>query len=107
MTAEFVKVCNENDIAEGKTKAVMVGEQPVILARKNDKIYALEGVCTHDGGIFEADENLIDCQIECPRHGARFDIQTGDATRMPAVVGIATIEVKVEDGEVYVAVDQE
>jgi nitrite reductase/ring-hydroxylating ferredoxin subunit len=107
MVAQYVKVCRVDDIEEGKTKPVVVGENPVILAKDNGRVYALEGVCSHDGGEFEAGEKVCDGQIECPRHGARFAIESGEATRMPAVVGIATYEVKIENGDVLVAVDED
>lgn len=107
MVAEFVKVCGENEIEEKRTKTVTVNGLPVILARENGNIYALEGLCSHDGGEFKADEKLIDNQIVCPRHGARFSIKTGDATQMPAIVGIETYKVKVENGDVYVAIEED
>ena len=105
MAVQFVKVCKADDIEEGKTKTAMVGEFPVILVKDNGQIYALEGVCSHDDGEFEAGEKVCDGQIECPRHGARFDVKTGDATRMPAVVGIGSYEVKIENGDVLVAME--
>lgn len=106
MVVEFVKACRESEISEGKTKAVIIKDKPLILARHDGQIYALEGICSHDGGEFKADEHITDCQIECPRHGARFNVKTGEATRMPAVVGIGSYDVKVENGDVYVGVDE-
>ncbi len=44
---------------------------------------------------------------ECPRHGARFDLATGRATRMPAVTAIRAYAAKVEDGSVWVDVPSE
>jgi 3-phenylpropionate/trans-cinnamate dioxygenase ferredoxin subunit len=105
MVAQFVKVCKADEIEEGKTKTAMVGEFPVILAKDNGQIYALEGVCSHDDGEFQAGEKVCDGQIECPRHGARFDIKTGEATRMPAIASIASYEVKIENDDVLVVVE--
>jgi 3-phenylpropionate/trans-cinnamate dioxygenase ferredoxin subunit len=107
MVAQFVKVCKADEIEEGRTKPVTIGEHPIILAKHNGQIYALEGICSHDGGEFEAGEKVCDGQIECPRHGAMFDIKTGDATRMPAIVGIPAYEVKIENGDVLVGVDED
>jgi 3-phenylpropionate/trans-cinnamate dioxygenase ferredoxin subunit len=106
MVTQFIKVCSETEIEEGKTRLFLVNEQPVIVARYNGQIYAIEGICSHDGGEFGDNETLIDSQIECPRHGARFDIQTGEAKRLPAVAGIKSYEIKVDDGQVFVAADQ-
>jgi len=106
MVNQYMKACHESDIEEGKTRVVTIENKPVILVKSGGEIFALEGICSHDGGEFGADENVVDGQIECPRHGARFDIRTGEATRMPAVVGINRYEVKIENGDVYVAVDE-
>jgi len=45
---------------------------------------------------------VLDYQIECPRHGARFDIRTGAVTRLPATDPIPTYPVKIEDGLIYI-----
>jgi len=105
MAGRYTKACAESDIEEGKTRVVAIESKPVILAKFGGEIFALEGICSHDGGEFGANEKVIDGQIECPRHGARFDIKTGEATRMPAVVGINSYDAKVENGDIYVAVD--
>lgn len=106
MLAQFVKVCPEADIEEGKIRVFTMDNEPIVLGRCKGKIFALEGICTHDGGEFEDGEHLIDCQIECPRHGARFDANTGEVTRMPAVVGIGTYDVVLENGDIYVALSR-
>ena len=105
MVNQYIKACSVNDIKEGKTKVVTVESKPVILVKSGGGIFALDGICSHDGGEFGADEKVIDDQIECPRHGARFDIKTGEATRIPAVVGINSYDVKIENGDIYVAID--
>ena len=106
MVSQYKKACAESEIEEGKTKVVTIENKPIILAKSGGKIFALEGICSHDGGEFGANEKVIDSQIECPRHGARFDIRTGDATRMPAVVGVNRYDVKVENNDIYVAFDE-
>jgi 3-phenylpropionate/trans-cinnamate dioxygenase ferredoxin subunit len=106
MVSHFIKACAESEIEEGKTKVVLIENRPLILVKDGGDIYAVEGICSHDGGEFGADEKVIDGQIECPRHGARFDIKTGEATRMPAIVGINRFDVRIEDGDIYVAIDE-
>ena len=107
MVTEFTRVCAENDIPAEGTRLFEINDKPVVLIRQNGQVYALEGVCSHDGGIFDEGCSLADGQIECPRHGAKFDVKTGEATMMPAVVGIETYEVKVENGDVFVALNDE
>ncbi|PKK83155.1 MAG: biphenyl 2,3-dioxygenase [candidate division Zixibacteria bacterium HGW-Zixibacteria-1] len=105
MTGQFVKVCRVEDILAGATRVVEIEGRTILLAKLNGEVFALQNMCTHDGGLL-GDADIIDGQIECPRHGARFDIKTGEATQMPAVAELDTYEVKIEDGDVYVAVDK-
>jgi 3-phenylpropionate/trans-cinnamate dioxygenase ferredoxin subunit len=98
---EFVKACRADDLAEGDTKSVTVGGRPLILARHGGAIHALDNLCTHDGGDL-SEGKIIDGQIQCPRHGALFDLKTGDATGMPAVMGINAYDVNIENGDVLV-----
>jgi 3-phenylpropionate/trans-cinnamate dioxygenase ferredoxin subunit len=100
----FVPVCRLEEIEEGKTKVVMVDGHEILLARQNGEAYALENVCSHDGGVLGEGE-VVDGQIECPRHGARFDIVTGRATRMPAIADVRSFEVIVENGEVLISLN--
>jgi 3-phenylpropionate/trans-cinnamate dioxygenase ferredoxin component len=98
---DLVKLCSKSQLEEGKTKLFTVNNQPILLAKYNGEIFALDGVCTHDGGDL-GDALLINGQLECPRHGARFDIKTGEATKMPAVVGVRRFEVHEQDSDIYI-----
>lgn len=103
MAAQFIKVCRADEVEEDRIKPVKVNSREIILIRVRGSVYALENACSHDGGILGGGV-IADGQIECPRHGARFDIRTGEATRMPAVAGIETFEVKEDDGHILVSV---
>jgi nitrite reductase/ring-hydroxylating ferredoxin subunit len=103
MAGEYVKVCTEDRIENGGLLPVRAGDKRLLLVKDNNEIYAVDDECTHDGGEL-GDGDLIEGQIECPRHGARFDIKTGAATRMPAVAGIGTYKVRIENGDVFVAI---
>ncbi|HRO89998.1 MAG TPA: non-heme iron oxygenase ferredoxin subunit, partial [Promineifilum sp.] len=76
-------------------------EESAILLNIDGKYYCIADLCTHDGGPLE-DGDVLDFQIECPRHGARFDIRTGKVTRLPATDPIPVYPVSIEDGIVYV-----
>jgi 3-phenylpropionate/trans-cinnamate dioxygenase ferredoxin subunit len=103
MVEEYTKIGAESDIPEGEIRSFEINGRPIAVARYEGVIYAIDDICTHDGGNL-GEGNVINAQIQCPRHGARFDLRTGQVTRMPAVFGIGTYEVKVVDGHVYVAV---
>lgn len=103
MTGAFIKICTFSEISSEQIKVVNVNGREIVLIKANELIYALDNICTHDGGEL-GDGTIIDGQIQCPRHGARFDLKTGAATQMPAAVGITAYPVKVEDGKVFLAV---
>jgi len=103
MTSEVFKVANKADIAEGTVKVFTVGEDRVALCRVENSFYAVADLCTHDGGPLGEGE-LVDHQIECPRHGARFDIETGKPTCFPAVVPIPVYKVEERGEEIWVSV---
>jgi 3-phenylpropionate/trans-cinnamate dioxygenase ferredoxin component len=91
------------DIPAGRVKLIVdeVDEVRIAVCNVDGQFYAIEDVCTHDGGPLDQG-NLEADEIECPRHGARFNVRTGEATLMPAVVGVRTFPVKVEGGEILV-----
>lgn len=102
--SDFTTVAQLNDLPPGSIKMVMTGDTHLALANVNGEIYAIEDVCTHDGGPLGEGE-VLDFEVECPRHGARFDVRTGKVTAFPAVVGVKTFPVRVEDGEVKVVIE--
>ena len=99
---DFVAVAKENEIDEGAVKVVRVGDMPIGLTKIEDEYFAFADVCTHDDGPV-AEGELDGYVIECPRHGAKFDVRTGKVRQLPAVTPIPVYAVKVEDGAVWVS----
>ena len=97
------RVANVSEIAPGATRRVVVDSLEVLLCNVDGKIYAIEDVCTHDGGPLDQGE-LEGDRVVCPRHGATFDVRTGDALTLPAVMPLMTYEVQVEGDDVFVDV---
>ena len=98
---KFMKVASTTDIPPGAKKIVEVEGILIVVANIDGQFYAVEDVCTHDGGPL-GEGKLDGCQLICPRHGARFDVRTGAALTMPAVEAAPTYEVRVQDGDVLV-----
>jgi 3-phenylpropionate/trans-cinnamate dioxygenase ferredoxin component len=96
-------VAKRDEIPPGTAKKVEVDGVEVLLCNCNGTIYAIEDVCTHDGGPLDQGE-LFDCKIMCPRHGALFDVATGAALTLPAVVALPTYAVRLEGDDVFVDV---
>jgi 3-phenylpropionate/trans-cinnamate dioxygenase ferredoxin subunit len=100
----FVKAAKLSDLAQGRVKVVEVGDEDVALCNVDGQVYAVANVCTHDDGPL-GDGYLHGDEIECPRHGARFNVRSGQVRVLPAIVPIPTFAVKVEGEDVWVDVD--
>lgn len=94
-------VAKKSEIPDGTTKRVRVGATEVLLCNVDGEIYAIEDVCTHDGGELDQGE-LEGCRIMCPRHGAYFDVKTGVALTLPAILPVPTYEVRIEGDDIFV-----
>ena len=101
----LVKVCKVSDVPPGEMKPFTLEgfEEPVAIFNLEGEIYATSNVCTHAyaqlaEGWFEPE----DCTIECPLHGAKFNIETGAVLALPAYKPVKTYDVRVEDGALLV-----
>ncbi len=88
-------------VAPGTATVVEVGGRRIAVCNTGDGIYAIDDVCTHDGGPLDQGR-LEGREIECPRHGARFDVVTGRALCLPAVRPVRAYPTRVENGVVEV-----
>lgn len=91
------------EIPAGRVKLLLNEAEDLRIAVCNvdGEFYAIEDICTHDGGPLDQGD-LEGDEIECPRHGARFNVRTGQATLMPAVMPVRTYPVKIEGDRVLV-----
>ena len=101
--ATLVEVAKLADVPPGTIKVVEAGGLRIALCNYDGSIFAIADECTHDRGPLDQGE-LIGKEVECPRHGARFDVTTGRPTRLPAVRPVKTYPVSVNDGTVAVEV---
>ena len=99
----FVKVGKIEDVPPGSAKVYEVGGRAVAVCNVDGDLFAVDDVCTHDEGSLEQGD-MDGFEIECPRHGARFDVRSGDVTALPAVVSIDTFKVRVEGDDVEIEV---
>lgn len=98
------RVAAADEVPEGQVHVVEVDGQEIALCHAEGAFYAIDNVCTHDGGPLDQGE-LDGCQIECPRHGARFDVRTGRPLTLPAVIPVHRYAVEERDGALYVDPD--
>ena len=85
--------------AEGQL-VVEIDDYPAVLALVDGKVYAIEDTCSHDQQPL-GDAKIEGKEITCPRHGARFDVTTGEALCMPATGAIQSFDVEVRGEDVY------
>lgn len=99
----FIAAAKLDELPAGSKKVVELNGVEVILCNTKDRIFAVKNLCSH---AYEK----IDCGrmkngwIACPVHGARFDLETGDAMNPPAVMPIQTYEVRIEGDTIEVAI---
>ena len=101
--SEFISVATTSEVPDPGSALVEVDDRLVVLIHAAGHWYALDDVCTHDGGPLS--DGPVDPDrgtIACPRHGAKFDVKTGAAVTMPATKPTVAHEVKIENDSVLV-----
>jgi 3-phenylpropionate/trans-cinnamate dioxygenase ferredoxin subunit len=99
--SDWITACRADDLQPGTHRVVDLDGAQVAVFNLDGQYYAIEDVCTHDGGILTGGSIEGD-QIVCPRHGARFCIRTGEALAPPAFEPTAVFSVRVDNGEIQV-----
>lgn len=90
------------DLTPGEPRGARYGETEIVLARHDGEVFALAGICPHAYALM-CDGFMNGPEIECPLHAAAFDIRTGACLAGPdGTAGLATYDVKVEAGEIWV-----
>ena len=97
--ADFVKVANTDEILPSQMKEVEVDGQSILISNVNGKYYAIGSICTHEGGPL-VDGTIHNYEIECPWHGSKFDVRTGEVTSLPATEPEHSYEIKVEGNQI-------
>jgi 3-phenylpropionate/trans-cinnamate dioxygenase ferredoxin subunit len=98
---EYIQVVEAGQVPPGERILLEIDEEPIAIFNVDGKFYAIGDVCTHDNGPL-GDGELDGYQIICPRHGAHFDIRSGKALTLPAVVDTPWYPTRVVDGWVEV-----
>ena len=101
---EYHAVARTDDLGEEEVMAVFVGKEEIALYNVDGEFYATHGVCTHEN-VGLADGFVEGDVIECPLHGACFEIKTGKAVNPPAEVDLKTYPVKINGDTIYVGIE--
>jgi 3-phenylpropionate/trans-cinnamate dioxygenase ferredoxin subunit len=100
---EFVIAADVDELPNGERLFLEVDEQYIVLFNIADNYFAIGDVCSHDDGPL-GDGELETYQVICPRHGARFDVRSGEALTPPAVEDIPAYPVRVRDGHIEIGI---
>jgi len=96
-----VRVADESAVPEGAVVRCQAEGKALAVVHSQGHWYAIEDRCSHDDGPLSEGE-AVGAAIECPRHGARFSLESGKALTPPAVLSVAIFSVTIADGGVYV-----
>ena len=96
------------EIDDGSARKVEVEGREIAVVRIGDDVYAIGDTCSHaevslSEGFVDADE----CAIECVKHGATFDLETGEPITLPATRPVPVYDVAVVDGSLILTISQE
>ena len=98
---DWIEICDAAEVPPGEGVRVEIGDEPIALWNVDGSYYATQDSCTHEEtSLVEGD--LWGDVVECPLHGAQFDVTNGEVLSLPAVVSLRTYPVKVEDGKLYI-----
>ena len=96
-------VCPLDELPPGEVKIVSAGDLAIGVYNAGGQLYAIEDRCSHDDGpLAEGDWDPETYVAICPRHGANFDIRSGDALTLPAFEPVETYAVRVDGGMIKV-----
>jgi 3-phenylpropionate/trans-cinnamate dioxygenase ferredoxin subunit len=103
---EIVEVCAVTDLPPGSMRLVEWEDLEIGVFNCAGEVLAIEDRCSHDNGpLVEGELDEADCTVECPRHGSRFDLHTGQPKTLPAYRPVDTFPVHIEDDMIKLEVD--
>jgi 3-phenylpropionate/trans-cinnamate dioxygenase ferredoxin subunit len=104
--AEFLEIAPLSDLPNGERLFIEAEGRSLVIFNIAGQFFAIGDICSHDDGPV-GDGDIEGFNIVCPRHGGEFDVRTGQAVQMPAVVDIPAYPVKVVDGMIQVGLPKE
>ena len=103
---DYFTIASVDDLVNGERLFVEIGSDDIVVFNIGGDFYAIADNCSHDDGPL-GDGEVSDHVVACPRHGAKFDLRTGEVLSFPAVEDIPAYPVRVRDGMIEVGVPKE
>jgi 3-phenylpropionate/trans-cinnamate dioxygenase ferredoxin subunit len=104
--ATFFEIAPASELPNGERLFIEMDGKSIVIFNVAGQLFAIADLCTHDDGPL-GDGDLEDHNIVCPRHGAEFDIRTGQAVQMPAVIDVPAYPLKIVDGNIWLGLPKE
>ena len=101
-----VKTFNTTDIMQNASKVFNIDDKEIALFNCEGKFYAIDDLCSHAEASLSEGE-VYDCKVECPLHGAEFDLKTGEAKTLPATQPVVSYKTDVDDEYLYLEVGED
>jgi len=98
---EFVFLVKSDQLKLNTPTTFELDDRFIVVVKSVEGVFCVDDVCTHDGGTLSDGEYIDHCLV-CPRHGAKFDVRTGDAVTMPATEPTGNHEVKIDGDDVLI-----
>ncbi len=102
----WTKIAPVGDLPEGRGVRVELPGHRVALFKVAGAVYAIGDRCSHAEASL-AEGSVWGTSVECPRHGAEFDLRTGKAETLPATSPVPAYDTRIDDGFVYLAVPED
>lgn len=103
---DFVEVASLSDVPNGERLYLQVDDLSIVIFNIAGNFFAIADICSHDDGPL-GDGELEGFEVQCPRHGATFDVRDGKALTLPAIVDIPAYPVKVVDNKIELGLPKE
>jgi 3-phenylpropionate/trans-cinnamate dioxygenase ferredoxin subunit len=101
-----IKTLKTSELSLNSSKVINLSDKQIALFNYGGEYYALDDMCSHaEASLSEGD--VYDCKVECPLHGAEFDLKTGDAVTLPATKPVNKYKVDVEDDYIFLEMKQD
>jgi 3-phenylpropionate/trans-cinnamate dioxygenase ferredoxin component len=100
-----VRLCALDELPDGGVRRFTVDGEPVAVVRIGDDVYAIGDVCSH--GNFSLSEGDVWCderELECPKHGSTFSLESGEPSTLPATRPVPVFDASVVDGQIVVSI---
>jgi 3-phenylpropionate/trans-cinnamate dioxygenase ferredoxin subunit len=103
---EFIPIGPVDELGNGERLFVEIDDLVIVVFNIAGELFAIQDVCSHDDGPL-GDGEIEGHDVMCPRHGAHFDVRTGKALSLPAIVDIPAYPVRVVNGKIEIGLPEE